>query len=77
MRKWQNEKNDIVIRQGLDFPEEYFEDEVREGFLVECKMKCAWAAQLEVLKEIDRICTKHGIRYFADSGTLLGAVRLK
>ena len=32
-------------------------------------------ANLKLLKEIDRICRKHGIRYMLDSGTLLGAVR--
>lgn len=33
------------------------------------------AANLRMLKEIDRIARKHGIRYMLDSGTLLGAVR--
>lgn len=30
---------------------------------------------LEVLKDIDRVCRKHGIRYWLDYGTLLGAIR--
>ena len=61
----------------ISFPDDFFQDEVRDGFFIEHKMKCAWAAQMEVLMEIDRICRKHGIQYFADSGTLLGAVRHK
>ena len=52
-----------------------FRDEVREGFYVSSQMKHLWAAQLEVLKEIDRVCVKYGIQWFADCGTLLGAVR--
>ncbi len=50
-------------------------DEVRCGFLIPAAMKQAWAAQLEVLREIDRVCRKHNIQYFADWGTLLGTVR--
>lgn len=55
--------------------EQYLQDEIREGFYVPSMIKRAWAAQLDVLAEIDRICRKHGIQYFAEWGTLLGAVR--
>ena len=50
-------------------------DEVRCGFFVPGAIKQAWAAELEVLMEIDRVCKLHNIQYFADWGTLLGAVR--
>ena len=40
-------------------------------------LKAVHQANLRILKEIDCICRSHGIRYFADSGTLLGAVRHK
>lgn len=59
------------------FPNRYFEGEIREGFFVESMMKRAWAAQIEVLEMIDRVCAKYGICYFGDWGTLLGAVRHK
>lgn len=57
------------------FPKDYFQGETRDGFYIEPMMKCAWAAMIEVLEVVDNICAKHGLRYFADYGTLLGAVR--
>lgn len=59
----------------MNFPDSYFEDEVRDGFYVPGIMKRSWAAQLEVLDAIRRVCEKHQIQYFAEWGTLLGAVR--
>ena len=54
---------------------DFFKDEIRNGFCITAPIKQAWAACLDVLGEIDRICLKYGITYFADWGTLLGAVR--
>ena len=34
-------------------------------------------AELTILDELDRICKKHGLKYFLTAGTLLGAVRHK
>lgn len=59
------------------FQESYFKGEEREGFYVKSMMKRAWAAQLEVLQRVDDICQRHNIQYFADWGTLLGAIRHK
>ena len=59
----------------MEFPKEFFLDEVREGFYVTAMMKRAWAAEIEILFEIDKICEKHGLHYCIDYGTLLGAIR--
>lgn len=59
----------------MNIPKTFLDEEVRCGFMVPTQIKQFWVAELEVLSEIDRICTKHGIHYFADWGTLLGAVR--
>ena len=57
------------------FPDNYFEDEVREGFFVTSMMKRCWAAQLQVLEDVDALCQKYNIKYYGDCGTLIGAVR--
>ena len=57
------------------FDETYFKGEEREGFYIKPMMKRAWAAQLEILLQIDAICQRHNIQYYASSGTLLGAIR--
>lgn len=59
----------------MNFEHEFFEDEVRDGFFVPAEIKHAWAAELEVLSEVDRICKKYNINYYADWGTLLATVR--
>ncbi|MCR5126904.1 MAG: LicD family protein, partial [Lachnospiraceae bacterium] len=59
----------------MRFSKEFFYDEVREGFYISGMMKRVWAAQMEVLAEVDAVCKRHGIKWFADCGTLLGAVR--
>lgn len=59
----------------LNFPPDYYDTETRNDFVIDSKMKRAWAAQLEVLEEIRRVCTSHNIRFFADWGSLLGAIR--
>ena len=59
----------------MKFDKSYFEDQVRDGFFVPAEIKQAWAAELEVLSEVDKVCKKYNIQYFADWGTLLAAVR--
>ncbi len=59
----------------LQFTEDYFKTEKRDGFIVNELMKRAWAAQLEVLTRIIGICEKYDLTYYAFGGTLLGAVR--
>lgn len=59
----------------MKYPDSYFEDEIQCGFYVSAMMKSCWAAQIEVLLEIDRICKKYNIQYFAEWGTLLGTIR--
>lgn len=59
------------------FEPTYFDGEIRDGFYITPMMKRAWAASLEVLKAVERVCKDHDLKYFASHGTMLGAVRHK
>ena len=61
----------------FSFPDDYFQDEVRSDYLVPAYMKRIWASGLKLLSAVDKACETLHITYFADSGTLLGAVREK
>ena len=59
------------------FTDEYFRDEERCGFMVSECMKRYWAASLHSLEIFDDICRRHGLKYWAACGTMLGAIRHK
>lgn len=61
----------------MQVDESYYKSEERDGFYVDGMMKRCWAAEIEILEELDRICKKHAITWHASCGTLLGAVRHK
>lgn len=61
----------------LKLPEHFLEPEVRCGYAVSATQKRIWAIELDLLAEIDRVCTKYGIKYQIFAGTLLGAIRHK
>jgi len=61
----------------MEFSKDFFEKECRCDFEISKMMKRAWAAEMEVLKVVGDICEKHGLQYYADWGTLLGAIRHK
>lgn len=60
---------------SVDLPENFFSQELRDGYLVSEKAKKVWAVQLDLLHEFDRVCNENGLCYFLNGGTLLGAVR--
>ncbi len=61
----------------MKFEKDFFKDECIDGFMVGSRMKRYWAASIETLEEIDKVCRKHNIVWYADWGTLLGTIRHK
>lgn len=59
----------------MHFDPSYFNAEDRDGFHIKSMVKRCWAVQLDVLHQVDIICKRHNIMYYAECGTLLGAVR--
>ena len=61
----------------IQLPEGFLAPEVRNGYEISAKMKRIWAVELDLIAVLDDVCRRHGLTYFMDGGTLLGAVREK
>lgn len=51
------------------------EKESKCNFEISEKRKQIWNIELELLFKLDEVCKKYNLRYWLDSGTLLGAIR--
>ncbi|MDK7951759.1 LicD family protein [Lactobacillus paragasseri] len=59
----------------MNLPEEFYKEEVRNDYRISSEMKKIWSVELDLFNQLDKICKRHNITYYADGGTLLGAVR--
>lgn len=64
-----------MVNLELKVPDSFLDEEIRNGFTVTRERKEIWAVELDLLNKLDQVCKKHNIKYCADGGTLLGAVR--
>ena len=55
--------------------DEFLEPSIVDGYVVRRETKEVWAVNLELLEVFQRLCDRHGLRYFMGFGTLLGAFR--
>ena len=65
-----------IIEQRI-LPKSYFQEETKCGFVVTEARKKIWAIEIDLYLKLLKVCDKYGLRYWAEGGTLLGAVRHK
>lgn len=65
-----------MVDLSIHLPKGFLDDEPKT-LIVPRRRKEVWAVTLDLLIQFDKVCRKHGIRYFCDGGTALGAVRHK
>ena len=51
------------------------DEETKNGYVITSQMKRVWSIQMEITRHILDVCNHHGLKVWADWGTLLGAVR--
>lgn len=66
-------ENKISIKLASSF----YKKEYRCDYEVSEKTKKIMAVELDLLSQMERVCSKYDIKYFAYAGTMLGAVRHK
>lgn len=64
-----------MVGLGIKLDDSFLKEEERDGYKVTADMKKVWAVELDLLSSYANVCAKYGLRWWADGGTLLGAVR--
>lgn len=64
-----------IMNLKIQLPKEFLNTEIRSGYQVSTEMKKIWAVELDLLCEFQRVTDKYSIKYIAEGGTMLGAVR--
>lgn len=60
---------------NIELPEDFLDEEVRFNYKITREIKELWAVELDLYFELKRVCNKYNLKFLADAGTILGAVR--
>ncbi len=66
-----------MVELNIKLPDGFLNEEVRCGYTVSVEKKEIWAVELDLLNEFQRVAKKYDLKYIAEGGTMLGAVRHK
>lgn len=66
-----------MVDLNIIIPDDFLKEENRCDYKVTRQMKEVWAVMLDLLNELDRVCKKNNLKYYANGGTMLGAIRHK
>ncbi|MBR1621497.1 MAG: LicD family protein, partial [Prevotella sp.] len=64
-----------MVNLKIKIPDTFLKEEVRCDYKITREMKELWAIELDLYMELKRVCNKFNLKFAADSGTLLGAIR--
>lgn len=65
----------MIDLNSISIPTGFYREEIRCDYLITRKRKEVWAVELDLLAKFQEVCEKKGLNYYADWGTLLGAIR--
>ena len=65
-----------ILEKGI-LPSSFCEAEIISDYYVDEKRKKIWAIELDLFIALCDVCRKHNLKFWADGGTMLGAVRHK
>lgn len=65
---------EIIIANNI-LPRSFFEPETICDFYVDEKRKRIWAVLIDLLITFDKVCRKHGLKYYMAFGSLIGIIR--
>ncbi len=53
----------------------FYEDEIRCDYIIPSMIKRSWAAQIQILEDLNEACKEAQLKCYAEWGTLLGTIR--
>ena len=65
----------MVELRTIHLDEHFFQSEIRGDFEVSTQRKEIWAVEMDLLSAFIKVCKEYDLTYFAEAGTLLGAIR--
>lgn len=65
----------MVKLQTIHLDKNFFQTEIRDDFKVSVQRKEIWAVEMDLLAKFVQVCERYHLTYYAEAGTLLGAIR--
>lgn len=59
-----------MVDLSIKLPDNFFDAEVKNGFLVSKERKELWGVELDLLQQFKNICDRYHLKYYLDGGDI-------